>query len=149
MPTDGTRPISFIAKCDRFVRASTETAIEDQIGFSFILGFVLAPWSGGIFLLIVSLVLWVIIFAVIAHKYWDPYVRAGIIAASLLGWLAGRALTRTGIDETGSVPRILRGGAYIDNATAHSRRRIQIRRSIIDHVSRSIPMVPTRMIFST
>jgi hypothetical protein len=130
-------------KFDDVIRGSTEVPIESQIAFSFVLGFIFAPWSAGIFLL---LIVWEIIVAIITHKYWNPFVRAGIVAGSLLGWLAGRALTRTGIDEVGPVPRLLRGGAFIDNSNAHARRRIQIRQSILDHLCRSLRVTIPRLL---
>lgn len=76
-----------------FCRVGAEPVL--QYGVSFVLGVILSPWSTGIFYLLVGLLLYEIIIGILAASYSLPYpvsVRAGIIGASILGFIVGREL---------------------------------------------------------
>lgn len=70
--------------------------------FSFALSMVFAPWSYGIIIFFIFLVVWEIGYYIAVRgqpPYWFLEVRLAIVAASVLGWLVGRELTGKDADK--------------------------------------------------
>ena len=77
-----------------------------QIVFAFTLALTLSPWSYGIVLFFIFLVVWEILYYVSVNgtkPYWFFEVRLAIVAASFLGWLVGRELTEKDADRIDSI----------------------------------------------
>lgn len=67
--------------------------IQAQYAITFILGFVLSPWSWGIFWVIGFLLIYEIFFACASEMklpHWKMEHRMGLIVIYLVGWILGR-----------------------------------------------------------
>lgn len=71
---------------------------------AFVLGVLVAPWSSGLFFLIVFIIVYELAYYTYTHgnpKYYSAEVRAGVILASVLGWIMGRAVSDDNIFQDG------------------------------------------------
>jgi len=67
---------------------------------SFTYGLILAPFGSGLFFLVVSILAYEWLIYVFAHgrygppaTFWEGDLRAGVILASILGWIIGRTVS--------------------------------------------------------
>lgn len=76
---------------------STESYTKEyQLIGSLCLGILFGPYSWGLFYLLLFIIIYELIIFILTKgnpKYWNHEVRAGIIMASIFGWLIGRELT--------------------------------------------------------
>jgi hypothetical protein len=64
-----------------------------QVVIAFAYGVLLSPWSSGLFILIITIILYEILLYIFTHgdpRYFNVFVRTGVISASILGYLIGR-----------------------------------------------------------
>lgn len=67
-----------------------------QVIVSFVWGILLAPWSAGMIFLAASIILFEIFIYVFTKgnpKYYNTFVRTGVICSSVLGFIVGRTLS--------------------------------------------------------
>lgn len=75
-----------------------------QIIMSFAWGVLLSPWSSGLFFLFIFTIIYEILYYIFTQgdpRYYNTEVRAGVICASILGYIVGRTLSGDNILEEG------------------------------------------------
>lgn len=68
-----------------------------QLVMSFIISFVVAPWSLSFIFFIIFTLIYELLYGYanqFQSPYWNPLTRLAIVAASIIGWIGGRLLTR-------------------------------------------------------
>ena len=64
-----------------------------QLVTAFTLGVILSPWSAGLKWFLAFIVIYELVLGYVVRfqmPYWRPLARAGIICASIFGWILGR-----------------------------------------------------------
>lgn len=64
-----------------------------QVVIAFAYGVLLSPWSSGLFILIMTIIIYEILLYIFTHgdpRYFNLFVRTGVICASICGYLIGR-----------------------------------------------------------
>lgn len=67
-----------------------------QVLIALVLGILLSPWGSGLFFLVIFIILYEILYYIFTHgdpKYYNIFVRVGIIYASIFGYILGRTLS--------------------------------------------------------
>lgn len=67
-----------------------------QVLISLFLGILLSPWASGLFFLTVFIIIYELLYYIFTHgnpRYYNLFVRTGVIYASIFGYILGRTLT--------------------------------------------------------
>ena len=75
---------------------------------SFIFAMIFAPWTYGVFWLVIYILVWEIGIYFLSLRYpgcWNIFARAAIIFSSILGFIVGRTVTNDGdVLKRGKIP---------------------------------------------
>jgi 4-hydroxybenzoate polyprenyltransferase len=67
-----------------------------QVIVALTLGILLSPWSSGLFFLIIFIILYELFYYIFTKgnpRYYNVFVRTGVIFASIFGYILGRTLS--------------------------------------------------------
>jgi len=72
-----------------------KNTVMAQAIVSFAYGILLSPWSQGLFFLIISIIIYEILYYVFTHgnpRYYQVFTRCGVICAAIAGYIIGRTI---------------------------------------------------------
>ncbi|CAH6418998.1 Hypothetical protein HVR_LOCUS185 [uncultured virus] len=75
-----------------------------QIIVAFVWGVLLSPWSSGLFFLTIFIIIYEILYYVFTHgdpRYYNLFVRTGVIYSSIFGYILGRTLSGDNVLQEG------------------------------------------------
>lgn len=67
-----------------------------QVIFSFFIGLLLSPWSYGIFFVVISIIIYELLFYFFTKGnplYFNSFVRTSVVCSYVLGYITGRTLS--------------------------------------------------------
>ncbi len=79
-----------------------------QVIVAFAYGVILSPWASGLFILIITIIIYETLLYIFTHgrvPYYNLFVRTGVICASIAGYIIGRTVSGDEILQDG-IPKM-------------------------------------------